>query len=475
MFTLPFLLVEFPPATDLPQHLAQVRLFFRALAHADGPLVVQWANPNNLIYFIMGTGWPLFSPVLLGKLTLWLLVAAWIAGIHLLARRLGRPPEQAMWASVFVMSHAFYWGFLNFLVGFPVFVLWFLLNDSDRGPARLKTVGLYVLTTFLLYESHALWLGVAVAWLFLFGVTRRTEGAVWIRRAAGLIPITALASFWFPRLAASRAFAGFDVAAHWFTSPLQRLRPDRLVDGFLGGIRGPWEAAILALLFLWCGLGIVQHRKELRPHISRPLLLTAGLFLAVGLLAPDKYMNTICFASRWLPVAGVFLVLSLPAPTLKPVPARIVALALTGCFCLATTAAWKGFNARELDGLSAALGKVPDKASVLGLDFEKTSAYVKNRPFLQIFAYAQALKGGEVNFSFAEHASGIVAYRSPQPRSWTPSLEWFAERARKSDIAKFDLVLLNGPPDIHQEFAQRNSVSCRTCSGRWRLYAVEKR
>ena len=73
-----------------------------------------------------------------------------------------------------------------------------------------------------------------------------------------------------------------------------------------------------------------------------------------------------------------------------------------------------------MSGLKEALSAVPSTPRVLGLDFVKESAFIKGRPFLQTVAYTQALKGGEINFSFAEHASGIVAYRErrrgPGPR-----------------------------------------------------------
>ena len=44
----PFFVVTFPPITDLPQHLAQVRLFGEALADPDGPYGIQWWTPYSL-------------------------------------------------------------------------------------------------------------------------------------------------------------------------------------------------------------------------------------------------------------------------------------------------------------------------------------------------------------------------------------------------------------------------------------------
>src|SRR5690606_2872684 len=46
---LPILAVDFPPITDLPQHLAQVELFLRAIA-GDDRYVIQWFTPYSLGY-----------------------------------------------------------------------------------------------------------------------------------------------------------------------------------------------------------------------------------------------------------------------------------------------------------------------------------------------------------------------------------------------------------------------------------------
>ncbi len=87
----PILLVPIPPSTDLPQHLAQVRLFKEALAQPGGPYVIQWLAPNNLIYFLLAR--PLAAPPvgLMARAALILVVIA-LAGGRPRARR---PPGHA--------------------------------------------------------------------------------------------------------------------------------------------------------------------------------------------------------------------------------------------------------------------------------------------------------------------------------------------------------------------------------------------
>jgi hypothetical protein len=108
----------------------------------------------------------------------------------------------------------------------------------------------------------------------------------------------------------------------------------------------------------------------------------------------------------------------------------------------------------------------------LGLDLIKESEYIKGRPFLQLVAYAQVLKGCEPNFSFAEHYSGLVAYRTRRDVRWTPGLEWFGEKVRRSDFAFFDFVLVNGEEKDHKTLSKFAELAPVTGTGNWRVYRV---
>jgi hypothetical protein len=183
-------------------------------------------------------------------------------------------------------------------------------------------------------------------------------------------------------------------------------------------------------------------------------------------------MNTIQFAARWLPVAMIAGVLAVPAPTALRRLHVPLAAALLGTFCLTTAMAWQRFERDELSGLQESLAALPSSSRVIGLDFVKESKVVKGRPFLQTFAYAQVVRGGALNFSFAGFAPSPVVYRQRKAQPWTPNLVWFAERVQKSDLGYFDYALLNGPDPVHAAFAAEASLAPRTSSGRWRLYQV---
>ncbi len=143
-------------------------------------------------------------------------------------------------------------------------------------------------------------------------------------------------------------------------------------------------------------------------------------------------------------------------------------------FFLITAIAWHKYATEDLSGLRESLDRLPVSSRVLGLDLFKESRIIKGRPFLQLFAYAQVFKGCELNFSFAEHYSGLVAYKTKRQVSWTPGLEWFAAKVKKTDFAFFDYVLVNGPEADHKTLSSFRELSPMTLSGRWRLYKVRR-
>lgn len=468
---LPILWMPFPPSTDLPQHLAQVRLFKEALADPGGPYVVQWLAPNNLIYFLLLGLWTVLPVGLMARAALILIVLLWLAAIHGLAAGRGRSLAMTVAASLLVFNQSFYWGFLNFLIGFPAFIIWFVLTAKVPPRPSWKLWAAFTGTSLLLYGSHALWFAAAAAWLVIIALVRRVPVRITLWRFSSLIPCGLIALLWYPHLAAARSMAGFDVAPHW--SPLA----DRLgsfMGAAFGGIRGPAETAAFIFIFLWGALSIWQHRRRLAEVVDRDLLAAALFFLAIVVAAPDMFMNSIHFSSRWVPPAVVFLLLALPAPSFRRLSPKMIALLAVGAFLAVTAFVWRSFETKELAGFQESLERVPASSRILGLDLVKESELIKGRPFLQLFAYAQVLRGGELNFSFAEHYSGLVAYRTKRDVRWTSGLEWHAATVRRADFAFFDFVLVNGDDKDHATLSTFGEVSPATLSGRWRLYRVRK-
>jgi hypothetical protein len=94
---------------------------------------------------------------------------------------------------------------------------------------------------------------------------------------------------------------------------------------------------------------------------------------------------------------------------------------------------------------------------------------------LQTFAYAQVLHGGRLNFTFAEHHSGIVSFaRIDTSRQWTQGLDWMADRVRYQDFSHFDYVLMSGSEAIHKEIGSLPVLKRITSGGVWQLYRCAK-
>ena len=91
---------------------------------------------------------------------------------------------------------------------------------------------------------------------------------------------------------------------------------------------------------------------------------------------------------------------------------------------------------------------------------------------MQIFAYARVFKGGDLNFSFAEHSSGIVSYKDPRRKDWTYGLVWSSEKVALDDFQHFDYVLANGDVAFHTRMSTLQTINPVSATGRWHLYQV---
>jgi len=106
------------------------------------------------------------------------------------------------------------------------------------------------------------------------------------------------------------------------------------------------------------------------------------------------------------------------------------------------------------------------------LSYLKESAIVRGRPFIQVFSYAQVYRGGELNFSFADFGPSLVIYRTPRQLAWTSGLEWFPERAKKSDLMFFDYAIVSGNDRLHETVRQDPVLIPLTTEGHWRCYRI---
>ncbi len=476
---LPFLFIRFVPATDLPQHLAQIRLIEEIIKNPQQTTyTVNWYGANSLVYALLGLNWLIFDQVVAGKMTLLEIALASCGSIFLLARRGRQSASAAVIASIFIFNASLYWGLINFFIGLPVFALWYLLVlDPPGGRPRpgWKDILLICSISVLLFLAHVLWLLAAALLLFIADVRSKVKIRDLWPRWMGLAPIAIYCALWFPSFVAAQNIFHRAMGMYWLTAPWERIDPAWIAEYALGGLRGPIGIVLYAGPLLWIGASIATHWKDLRRTIDRNYMLIGILLLLFSLFAPDQYVNTILFAARWLAVGVIFLLLGLPVPRMPKSYSLTAAVSFLGLFSIVTSMQWSHFEAAENSGLKESLEKISENSKVLGLDFQRTSSILYGRPFFQNFAYAQAIHGGELNFSFAEHHGGIVSFTHIDTTAkLTRGLEWFPDRVRFGDLQHFDYLLLHGSSDVHSRFSSIPLLKPLTAESNWRLYQCEK-
>ena len=480
LVAVPFLAVHYAPITDLPQHVAQVRLFLDVLHSPESPYCIQWPPPPYLApYALIGVGWMMAGPLAAGRLAMMAVGWLWTAGFHALASSRGRSAGSAVLVSALFFNGIMQYGFYSFLLGGVLFPVWMTLQRRlAQHPFRRLEWGAQPLALLVLYFTHALWFALAILWQIAAGALRRAPARDILRRALALVPACIPALFWYPQLARS----GFTSPPLWITAPWERLAPGRMAHAAWGALTGPADSALALLLLLWIAAALWHHRDRFRAAIDPECLAAAALFAVLYLLLPEKFQNTIEFNRRWFPFAVAFLLLGLPAPRLRPALQQGAPLAVLAALSLLTTFHWRGVEQHELSGLDEALRRLPERPRVLGLDFSPRSRYLKQPVFMQVMAYSQILHGGEVSFSFARFPTAWIVYRDWDVPPWMRGYEWFPRRIfeHPDDFGYFDFALIHcrdphdaAPEDERHAYWQSQPfLEPQVSQGQWRLYRI---
>jgi hypothetical protein len=466
---LPFFTVDIAPITDLPQHLAQMRLFAEA-REPGSPYTIQWLTPYWLGYLPLAAAWQLFAPLAAGRVAMAFLGVVTVLLVHRLAAVRGRSPHAAVLATVLFFSHNLYWGFYNFAWGWTIYLVW--LGLVTRAPRRHEWLALTVTATALFF-THVLWLIFAIGTLGLELLRTRAPVRQWLARGATVVPAALLTAIWYVGFRQS----WFATQSTAYKHPIwEQLYPWTLRDAILGGIHASHlEDVVLLVLAAWVGVGLWQARHEWRARIDATMLLLAGVMFLMYLVLPYRTMNTIFFGERWMPCAATLVLLGVPAPSLRRLATlRAGSVGVVGVFVLVTVMTWRVFEVDDLSGLYESLARLPPAPRVLGLDYLRQSENVKGRPFIQTFAWAQVLFGGRLNFSFAEMPPSLVFFSGGLRPTWTVGLEWYPDRVRPSDFPQFDYALIGARPQMHDKFVQLPGLEPLVDEGLWRLYRIRR-
>jgi hypothetical protein len=471
----PFGVVDRPLMADLPQHVAQVRLFYDYWrGTAEGPdLEFQPWTPYLLAYLPMALAWPLLGPEGAGRFGAASMAIAWVAGLHWMAWRRGLSSAAATLASLLVFHQALAWGVLAFISGFPCFVVWLeVLQVQSRQHSLLRATLWITLAGCGLWFSHALWF---LAGLAAYGTAVLIRPGEWSKALAKIMPLLVLLLV---LVGLSRRWVahGFIAEYHEPYRLLERFHPISFRDSLVGVTWSSLENWVLVAIAVWVGGAAftVWHRRS---AYDRQLFVSASLLFLLYCLLPRYHNHTVLFAQRWLAPAVALVLIALPAPCIYPKVARGYAMVALASMALLVAVHWWQAERSELAGFNEAIAAVDHPVCVVGLDYIHSSQWLLGRPYLQMATWIQIRTGSRTAFSFADLGPQPMVYRVNRQHAIHHDVFWDVRLLEAVHLQEFDVVLLRAEPERHAAIAALwGLVPIAPPADQpspWRLYRIE--
>jgi hypothetical protein len=491
-WVVPLWLVRFPPMLDYPQQLAAAAILrwygdpawgFRqayalSLARPHGGFEMLAASLSWLI-----PAW-LMPLETAGKLVLSLSLLAVVPAVVALCRRTGRPAWYALLALAVTYNHAFYWGFADNLIGYPLVLGGAALADRffDR-PFGLSSWLLLAGWTVLFYPIHLELLLVfvgAVGWLALVRRPGWRRLLLWLSPLAPGLALGAGVLTW-AHIHAAEVMSGYQQRlASSPTIVITTAEKLHRVPQLLFGADRAGRYLVLAALLLAVLLALSLGRRsgprtEAGGALVRTRFASLAAWVAALFFVLPVFSRGYLVSERLLPLAFMLLVPALPSAS---APRRRLAAVLTGLLLalhLETTAvAFRRFAA-ETAGLGELLASAEPGQTLAGLIYEPEVQGWGVPPVLGHFpAYYQVVRGGRVYVSFAQFFNSPVRYRPGD--DWEDSLlgawnEWEPEGfVYERDAGRFRYFLVRGGPErLAQAFGPHLAGLRVRAAGRWFL------
>lgn len=484
---IPFFFVELPPLMDLGQHAEQTRRILELLgvwsptSSDANQLALLFGGPNVLPYFVLvplALVEPLLAAARHGAMVI---VVCWVAALHVFAWARGRSPWGAMLASFLAYSPALTWGFLNFLSGFPFLLLAYDTATQTRRPFDRGQLALLTLALVGCYFGHVLLLvplALALSIALVASPALRPRVRSWLLATT---PVFVMGAAYAPSAIRARAASGFEAAYAYYegTYPARFFAKSFARQAFASEL-GAMPAGLFMVSIAYATYALTRHlvfsREQTEPSdVDWPLApLLAGL-LVVVLGAPNVLFGTVQLPDRFVPCAIAVALLMLPRASFHP----RLALAALGSAAFAVGIAhgdaWASFEQNQLSGFYESLAAIRSThrpARVIGVDLMGPSPEVPGRPYMQLFIWPVALFGGDANFSFAEHHTCAVGYRTPRHRTWTPGLEIYPNRLGARDLEAFEFAFVSATPSLHAQFQRVTGAAPLVREGVVRVYQL---
>ena len=464
LWGLPLGLLRFPPMVDYPQQLALaaiLRWYSDPARRFRATYELALGAPHGLWKLaVAGLAWAL--PIeAAGRLAVALSLAAVGPAALFLCRRTGRPAGYALLALALTYNYAFFWGFVDNLLAFPLTLAGLALADRlFEQPFTARSWLALALVTALFYTVHLQFLLIfagAVGWLALARSPGWRRSSLWL---SALLPglavslgVMSFAIFRAPTGVVSdyeRRLRGVESIRYPLWVKLAQL-PDLLFGAHPDGSGWLLMALLLALSALVVAgreRPVSGETESLRELLFRTRFATLAGWLGLLYLLAPHYSRSYLIAERIAPLAAMVAVVALPAPAAPR--RRLVVFLGAALLVLQLGQIFAGFLrfGRESAGLEELLAPAEPGQNLAGLIFDRGSAAFRGMPFYLHFpAYYQVEKGGRILFSFAELFHTSARFRPGQ--SWEDLLaEWNEWKPRSFDYrrhaARFRYFLVRG-------------------------------
>ncbi len=441
----PFLLVRYPPMTDLPMHASMtsiVRHYFDSDYHFREQFTLHPIEAPYVTTYLLGAVLSFAMPITWAmKLVAIVMLSLLPAGLAVLFHGMKKNPIWGLLGLGLAWTNLTHWGWLNFVGALGLYAAavgcTLLLVDQPTRKRTLALTACLVAVFFThLYRLPFAVLAVVGTTVIMWPITRRAKP---VAVPVG-VAVVLFAIWWWVRPPALHADLNA-LGVHW--SRLAELTLSRIFAGYSGpeGVRELALArqmlvgfALLALFATgWAFLRQRRHSEDPRRAWRRRVALVAlGLSIAhvcAFVVLPMRMGEWWHVYPRELVVAALFALALMPDFP-KRWWASMMVLAIiglvTGRMTYFVAKQWDSFNA-PTRGFAALAQRIPPAPKLYYLVMDESGSNKKDSPFIHLPAWVQAERGGWLQFHFAGWGLYPIRYRAgsdsvppPFERGW----EW---------------------------------------------------
>jgi len=453
---------EYPPIADFMPHLGQIQSFWWEIKRSDNIYAINWWAPNTLYYYLLVL-FNLIMPPITACKWLWVTIySTQILALYRLQQKLKSSYANFLLCMVLSFNMNLYWGFGNYILACTI--LLYIIATTKRMNVFMKFV-----STLLLAWSHIFILAPLTVYEIVAYKQFPREKRKWLHFSPLIVTsIWVLCWMVFDFTVKSKGALAYNFPI------VSRISLEWLFQSIQGGIQSKAEVLVAVTVLSLIVFSIYKHIQISQANLN--IILVGVAFFCIGIILPDKGMNTVRASQRWIPVAiQIFLL------TLSTVPHRTLdrimtgsTMLVSGIFILATWNAWHCFQNYDLSGLREAIDLIPKNSHLIVLDYVGFGENFQTRSVMHAGSYAQVIMGAIPQASFADNPAAFVRYRNP--RTYSPNLEWYPNRITQSDVDQSDVMLIGGKPEVHTKYIQSGRLVPLNTSSEavWRVYRIKK-